>query len=455
MSLFQRKDQMIALVLSNFCIDSHELAHELGNTNIGPCIQDDIGSTILTVEKDLQQGLDALHLQKSSAPHKSTKLLCLVGPEWISHIDTGSLSSTVDLVILLEQHQTGVSSFKLQAPSDAYTLLETTISGNGIPFVSLVCSHNVNPSLMWVFISRDDSVRQSKSEKQYMDLLSHLLAKSTNQQCPRKDRTGTGTLSTFGHQLKFNISRSVPLLTTKKVNPFLVIEELLFFLRGDTNSKLLEARGVNIWKANTTRAFLDQRGLTMYSEGDMGPMYGYQWRSFGKPYSPTTGTDNSSGVDQLAMVEHLLKNDPFSRRIIMTTYNPSQLDQMVLHPCHGLVVQFYVNDDKQLSCHMYQRSVDVGLGLVWNIFSYAVLTRILALRAGYEAHELIISTGDTHVYFNHIDPCKEQLGRTPRLSPELVIDMSVASKDWDAISVDDFKVCGYYPHPFIKMTMAV
>lgn len=372
----------------------------------------------------------------------------LVGSEWIhgaGHTNLPEeLLQSVHGVILYESQALGDGAPETpqDAPSDMLdrvfgprAVISTTVQGSEKDHV-------------WVFYARDGSGHYegcSHPELPYINLLTKLVS---HQDRLRPDRTGTGTVSLFGHQLRFNISKHVPLITSKRVNPTSVIEELLFFLRGDTSSKVLEAKGVNIWKANTTREFLDGRGLFDYQEGDMGPMYGYQWRHFGQ------------AVDQLAQVEDMLRHDPYSRRILMTTYNPVDLPRMVLPPCHGIVVQFYVSDDpiggpRRLSCHMYQRSVDVGLGLVWNIFSYTVLTHILAKRASMVPHELIISTGDTHLYSNHLVPCQEQLQRPLRPAPVLMVSDAVATKQWDELCASDFVLCGYYPHKYLKMEMAV
>lgn len=314
----------------------------------------------------------------------------------------------------------------------------------------------------WVFMSKNRNMNEYNTEhpeKPYLRLMEELLGMTSNcmynvNNC-RPDRTGVGTISCFGRQLRFDISQHVPLITTKKVNPYSVIKELLFFLRGETDSRILEKQGVNIWKDNTSRQFLDARGLETYNEGDMGPMYGFQWRHFGAEYKGCDSNYAGTGVDQLSQVEYLLKTDPYSRRIVMTTYNPQHLSEMALPPCHGLVVQFYVSDSKKLSCHMYQRSVDVGLGLVWNTFSYAVLTHLLAKRHGLQPEELIISTGDTHIYMSHIDACFTQVGRSLRPAPMLEIDDSVVKKSWEEIEPEDIRIRGYYPHGFIKMPMAV
>ena len=288
-------------------------------------------------------------------------------------------------------------------------------------------------------------------DKTYISLLNNILENGER----RVDRTGTGTLSIFANQLKFCIEDTIPLLTTKYVPWKSVIKELLWFLRGDTDSNKLE--GVKIWQGNTTRDFLDKQGLVHYKEGDIGPMYGFQWRHYGARYEGCDANYQGLGIDQLDNVIHLLKTDPYSRRIFMTTVNVSDLENGCLHPCHGLVVQFYVSNGSpnKLSCHMYQRSVDSFLGLTWNILSYAILTYIIAKKVDMIPHELIISTGDTHLYLDHIDQAKQQTSRSPYPSPKLVVSDVVKDKAFEEIVVEDFDVIGYFYHPSIKAHMSV
>jgi thymidylate synthase len=295
-------------------------------------------------------------------------------------------------------------------------------------------------------------------EDGYLRLLRELLII----QSQRPDRTGTGVASVFGRQLRFDISTTVPLITTKYVNWKSVVEELLWFLKGCTNSKVLEEKGVNIWKANTSRAFLDANDHAEYAEGDCGPMYGFQWRHFGAEYKGCDSTYSSSdGIDQLDEVVQLLKDDPFSRRIMMTTYNVADRHKGVLYPCHGVVAQFFCEEDREdnknvrrLSCHMYQRSMDTFLGAPYNIFSYTVLTYLLALKTGMVPKELIISTGDTHLYSNHIEQAQLQTNRMPFNPPRLELDPRLKNLKWEEMEVDHFNVIGYRHHPFIKARMS-
>jgi thymidylate synthase len=273
----------------------------------------------------------------------------------------------------------------------------------------------------------------------------------------REDRTGTGTLAVFGRQINFDIKDSIPLLTTKFVSWRIIIEELLWFLRGNTDSKILEEHGVNIWKSNTTKTFLKKRGLD-YNEGDVGPMYGYNWRNYGYPYSGCHQNYSGKGIDQFTEVIQLLKTDPYSRRIMMTTYDVSCKDKGVLIPCHGINFQLYVKDKggkKYLSGHMTQRSADTFLGLPINIPSYTTLIYILAKLCDMYPDELIISLGDTHIYKDHIDLIKKQLTLKPYPFPKLVVSDDIKYKKIEEITPQDFDLIGYLYHPMIKGKMSV
>lgn len=281
-------------------------------------------------------------------------------------------------------------------------------------------------------------------ETKYLNLIEKIIDKGNK----RATRNAT-TISLFGEQLKFDISNSFPLLTTKKMFWKGVVEELLFFLRGDTDSNKLNDKGVKIWNPNTSRDFLDNLGLTDYKEGEMGPMYGYQWRNFNKPYRDET----NSGYDQLANCIDLIKNNPTNRRIMMTTFNPLQLTESVLAPCHSIIIQFYVNDNK-LSCHMYQRSADTFLGLPFNIASTSLLTCIIAKVTNLDPGEVIISLGDTHLYDEHVEAALKQLERTPKQFPKLEIKKEIKNiNDIETLSYSDFELINYQCHPGIKANM--
>lgn len=290
-------------------------------------------------------------------------------------------------------------------------------------------------------------------ETPYLNLVRSIL----NHGESREDRTGTGTLSMFGHQVRFDIRESVPLLTTKFVPWKSCIKELLWFLKGHTDSRELEADGVGIWKGNTRREFLDQRGLTDLPEGDIGAGYGFQWRHFGAEYTNCEADYTGCGHDQIKEVIRQLKHDPMSRRILFSAWNPAALNRMALPPCHVLC-QFYVSmktGSPVLSCHMYQRSQDVFLGAPFNIFSYTALTYLLAKICGMTPGELVITTGDTHIYKDHIEAMREQIRRMPLAAPVLTVADAVAEKSIDDITIDDFSLEGYFYHPRLYGKMSV
>lgn len=278
----------------------------------------------------------------------------------------------------------------------------------------------------------------------------------------RIDRTNVGTKSLFGQQIKFDISSSIPLLTTKQVSFKSIVEELLFFCRGDTDTKILDRKGVKIWNANTTREFLDNRGLTEYKTGIMGNMYGWSWRHYGAKYSQAFAdtskcmTEKIGGFDQLAHVEKLLKTDPYSRRIYISNLNPAEAKNMCLDMCHTYI-QFYVteeNGQKYLSGYFTMRSSD-SLAFCYNICSYSLLVYILALKCNMKPKQIIYNAVDCHVYNNHFEAVKEQMSRQPRPFPKLKLDESIKNKDWKDMTYKDFELIGYFPDKSIKMEMAV
>jgi thymidylate synthase len=238
----------------------------------------------------------------------------------------------------------------------------------------------------------------------------------------------------------------------------MIVKELLWFLRGQTDSKILEAQGVNIWRDNSTREFLDKRGLSHLREGDIGEMYGICLRSYGCDYQGCDHDYLGKGFDQITNLIQGLKEDPFSRRHILTTYNPGRVHNCALYPCHGVAIMFYVTEKSGklcLSCHMVQRSADTVLGLPTNIASYALLTHIIAKKTDMQPDELIISFGDAHVYRNHFDQVKCQIERSPLPYPVVEVSDSVKDKDFKDINVDDFTLCCYLYHPKIAAPMAI
>ncbi|HZW62139.1 MAG TPA: thymidylate synthase [Flavobacteriaceae bacterium] len=273
--------------------------------------------------------------------------------------------------------------------------------------------------------------------KQYLDLVRHIMANGNE----KNDRTGTGTKSVFGYQMRFDLSEGFPMVTTKKLHLKSIIHELLWFLKGDTNIQYLTENGVRIWNA-----WADENG-------NLGPVYGHQWRNW-----------NSDEIDQIKDVIHTLKHNPDSRRMLVSAWNPSVLPdtsksfsenvangKAALPPCHAFF-QFYVADGK-LSCQLYQRSADVFLGVPFNIASYALLTLMIAQVCGYEAGEFIHTFGDAHIYSNHYEQLELQLSRTPKPLPKMLLDPEV--KDIFNFTFEDFTLVDYNPHPHIKGAVAV
>jgi len=270
-------------------------------------------------------------------------------------------------------------------------------------------------------------VSLNRGEQHYLELLREVLERGAR----KTDRTGTGTLSLFGRQLRFSLGESFPLLTTKKLHFKSILYELLWFLRGDTNVRWLQERGVSIWDE-----WADEKG-------ELGPVYGYQWRHWRTP--------DGREIDQISNLIASLKSKPDSRRHIVTAWNPADVDKMALPPCHALF-QFYVANGR-LSCQMYQRSADLFLGVPFNIASYAALTVMAAQVAGLEADEFVLTLGDAHLYLNHLEQARLQLERQPKPFPRLKVNPGV--KDIFGFAYEDFTLEGYEPHPAIKAPIAV
>ena len=285
-------------------------------------------------------------------------------------------------------------------------------------------------------------------ELQYINLIKHILENGIS----KDDRTGVGTLSIFSYNMTFNLRESFPLLTTKKVYWKGVVEELLWFISGSTDSNILKEKGVRIWEGNSSREFLDSRGLSHYDQGDIGAGYGFQWRHFGAKYTNMYDSYEGKGIDQLKDVIYKIKNTPDDRRIIMSAWNPVDIDKMALPPCH-IFVQFWVDTNKkELHSQMYQRSCDVGLGVPFNIASYALLTCIIAKLCDLTPGDFHYCMGDTHIYKNHIDAMKLQITRDPYDFPKIKIkDIT----DIDNIKFDDIELIDYKYYENIKMNMAV
>jgi thymidylate synthase len=287
--------------------------------------------------------------------------------------------------------------------------------------------------------------QRKHEEYQYLNLIKELLL-----QPERKNRTGINTLSLFGKQMRFNLREYFPLLTTKKVFFRGVFEELMWFLKGQTDTKILKNKGVSIWDGNSTKEYLEKTGLS-YEEGDVGPVYGFQWRHWGSKYVDCK-TDYIDGIDQLKQCIETIKNNPTSRRIIISSWNVSDLSKMALPPC-ALLCQFYVSYG-ELSCHVYQRSCDVGLGLPFNIASYALLTNIIAYKCKLKCGDLVWSGGDCHIYANHIEALKIQCERHPNKFPKINI-LCDSNKEITDLVYNDIELLDYKPQGNIKMEMAV
>ncbi|OIP03487.1 MAG: thymidylate synthase [Bacteroidetes bacterium CG2_30_32_10] len=262
--------------------------------------------------------------------------------------------------------------------------------------------------------------------RQYLDLMEHVLKNGSK----KEDRTGTGTLSVFGYQMRFDLQNGFPLLTTKKLHLKSIIYELLWFLNGDTNIKYLHENGVKIWDE-----WADVNG-------DLGPIYGHQWRSWG---------NNGQNIDQITQIIYQIKNNPNSRRIIVSAWNVGEIEKMALPPCH-IMFQFYVANNK-LSCQLYQRSADIFLGVPFNIASYSLLTLMIAKVCNLQAGDFIHTFGDAHLYLNHIEQTKLQLTREPMQLPKMIINRNV--EDVFSYKYEDFSLIDYNPHPHIKAPVAV
>ena len=263
--------------------------------------------------------------------------------------------------------------------------------------------------------------------KQYLDLMRHVRDHGVK----KTDRTGTGTLSVFGHQMRFDLSQGFPVVTTKKLHLRSIIHELLWFLQGDTNIRYLKANGVRIWDE-----WADENG-------DLGPVYGYQWRNWPTP--------DGRHIDQISQVIAQLQNNPDSRRIIVSAWNVADVDNMALPPCHAFF-QFYVAEGK-LSCQLYQRSADIFLGVPFNIASYALLTLMMAQVTGLKPGEFVHTLGDAHLYLNHLEQVELQLSREPHTLPQMKLNPQIT--DLFAFTYDDFELSGYEHHPHIKAEVAV
>ena len=290
-------------------------------------------------------------------------------------------------------------------------------------------------------------------ETQYLNLL-QIILNENEKTILRNNRTNIKTVSIFGPQIEFDLKKGFPLLTTKRVFFKGVVEELLWFLRGQTNNKILNEKDIHIWDGNGSKDFMNKLGLD-YPEGELGPIYGYSWRHFGgnyDPNNPDSSHKNEGGFDQIQYIINTLKTDPFSRRLILNGWNPCVLDKVALPPCH-MMCQFYVSNEMELSCKLYLRSNDLFLGAPFNIASYSLLTHILADICKLKVGKLIYTIGDAHIYENHIEQVKEQLKRIPRDFPTLkIVEHPENIEDY---RLESFVIKGYNPYPTIKAEMAI
>ena len=279
--------------------------------------------------------------------------------------------------------------------------------------------------------------------QQYLDLLDHVLTHGK----VRKDRTGTGTVGVFGHQMRFDLQEGFPLLTTKKLHLRSIIHELLWFLSGETHVAPLQEAGVRIWNDWATA---EQTARFGRQEGDLGPVYGHQWRNFGATVS-SDGSYERDGADQIQVLLDTIQNNPWSRRMIVSGWNPKEADQVALPPCHTLF-QFYVQDGR-LSCQLYQRSADIFLGVPFNIASYSLLLMMIAQVSGLEPGEFIHTMGDAHLYNDHLEQARLQLTRDVRTRPKMTLNPEVT--DLFSFRFEDFTLSEYEPHPHIRARVSV
>ena len=312
-------------------------------------------------------------------------------------------------------------------------------------FLSEYLKEQTSNSITFTFKTYQKTVNMNKGEIQYLDLLKKVMSEGIE-----TDSRNSKVYSLFGERMIFDLQEGFPLLTTKQMAQKTILRELLWFIKGSTSNKELNDKKVHIWDQNSTREFLDSRGLD-YDEGDLGPVYGFQWRHFGADYESHDKDYTGMGIDQLQNVIDLIKNEPTSRRIILNSWNAADIDKMALPPCH-VMCQFNVNlSENTLNCQLYQRSGDLFLGVPFNIASYAFLTHIIAHITGYKVGKFIHILGDAHIYDSHMDSVKEQLLRIPYQFPELVIDDKL--QDIDTIDETCFTMKHYNHYPKIAIPM--
>ena len=344
------------------------------------------------------------------------------------------------------------------------TIYETTIRFLNTPtfdtFFEECIPHNFSAKSWRGFYNGDYhltfdvwSKNVESGEKVFIDLLEKVL----NEGEDREDRTNTGTLSIFGPQIEFdNLDTQFPLLTSKRVSLKTVFEELIWMLRGQTHNKILNEKGVKIWNGNSTREFLDSNGLNHYPEGELGPIYGAQWRNFGGKHDSNVlkhvADNDNGGVDQISELLHQIRTNPTSRRLFVSAFNPKALKEQALPPCH-VSFQMYIRKQKYLDCKLIMRSNDLFLGAPFNIACYSLLTHMIAAMTGYTPGRLILSIGDAHIYKNHIDQVKTQISRNLRHFP--VLKIKSVPENIEDFEYSNFELLDYNPHPTIRGDMAV
>lgn len=342
--------------------------------------------------------------------------------------------------------------FYIRPPTSAH-MLRRFARVNSVPLYRV--EHNKDNGKLEVLPNTPTPANTAEStpspphlEYQYLNLIYDIL----NESHEHNSRNGR-TFSVFGAGMVFSLEQGlIPILTTKQMAWKTCLKELLWFIQGKTDNRLLNAAGVHIWDDNASRDFMDSRGLSHYAEGDLGPVYGHQWRHFNAEYEGHDADYTGKGVDQLAEIIRCLKHptERFSRRLIMSAWNPGQLDEMALPPCH-ILCQFNVDNMNRLSCALYQRSGDVGLGVPFNIASYSFLTHLLAKHCGLVTHEFVYYLGNAHIYDDHVDTLQTQLMRRPMAFPR--VEISVLRDDINDYTIEDFRVLNYQSYDPIKMKM--
>ncbi|XP_059590334.1 putative bifunctional dihydrofolate reductase-thymidylate synthase isoform X2 [Vitis vinifera] len=375
-------------------------------------------------------GCDAIHITKIE-----TSIEC---DTFIPTIDTSVFHPWYSSVPLLENNilYSFVTYVRVRSSALESFALSSGVNFNGgsVPNKLKIQGFTFLPKMIF----------ERHDEFMYLRQLKEIISSGAH----KADKTGTGTVSKFGCQMRFNLRLSFPLLTTKRVFWRGVVEELLWFISGSTNAK---KKDIHIWDGNASREYLDSIGLTDREEGDLGPIYGFQWRHFGARYTNMHADYMGKGFDQLLDVIDKIKNKPDDRRIILSSWNPSDLKLMALPPCH-MFAQFYVANG-ELSCQMYQRSADMGLGVPFNIASYALLTCMIAHVCGILPGDFILIIGDAHIYKTHIRPLEEQLQKLPKPFP--ILKINPQKKDIESFVAADFELIGYNPHQKIEMKMSV